>query len=86
MNAIRSNAAATPGKTAGKKSVGMSINAVNTITWWLDSKSAGDGYNLLTSRKCRKTRLDNGAFVGVFLGVHDRQATEKKQYYQTLRQ
>ena len=85
MYAIRSNGTATPGKTAGKKSACGAINVANTITWWLGSESAGDGYNLLTSRKCRKTRLDNGAFVGVLLGVSEKQPTDKHKNYQLLR-
>ena len=73
------------GKTAGKNYIGGAINPVNTGSYQSDSKSAGDGYNLLTSRKCRKTRLDNGAFVGVLLGVSEKQPTEKEQHYQPLR-
>lgn len=50
MIAIRSNGTATPGKTAGKNLPGGAINAMNTVSYQIDSKSAVDGYNLLTSQ------------------------------------
>lgn len=76
----------TPGKTAGKFLCGWAINPVNTVSYRPDSKSAVDGYSLLTSQKYRKTRLDNRRSLGVFLGVSEKQRPEKEQHYQTLRQ